>query len=113
MENSSDYEISESSDVEAEDSSNNEDIEIVTNKPNNLLTSQIGEINNKINFIMNQLSKEDNISSKTANSTDQNNIHDIILFVIFGIFVLLVLESLYKLATKVLKAKHGLNINLS
>ena len=57
---------------------------------------------------MNQVSKENESTEEP-----KNNMHDIILFVIFGIFVLLVLESFYKLASKILKSKYGLNINLA
>ena len=40
----------------------------------------------------------------------ENNIHDIILFVLFGIFVILILESLYKLTFKILRKKYFNNI---
>jgi hypothetical protein len=61
------------------------------------VTSQISEINNKINFIMNQ------IANKEADDEDKeyNNINDIILFVIFGVFVLILIEALYRLITKI------------
>jgi hypothetical protein len=124
MNNSSDYEVVNSSEEgestdavdneyqqnEYEENINhNQEIEIVNNSPNNLLTSQISEINNKISFIMNQMNKGD--SNEIVG--EENNMHDIILFIIFGIFVLLILESFYKMISKVLRAKHGMNINLS
>ena len=133
MNNSEDYEVVNSSEGESTDAveideennqdhynrvnngesvnnienSNNSEIEIVNND-NNLLSSQISEINNKISFIMNQMNKEDG-----DENTSENNVHDIILFIIFGVFVLLILESLYKMISRVLKAKHGMSINLS
>jgi len=67
---------------------------------NNGMNSQINEINNKINFIMNQISNRDN----EITESQHNNIHDIILFVIFGIFVLIILESLYRLISKMVNA---------
>ena len=71
------------------------------------MNSQISEINNKINFIMNQISNKDNEISESQH----NNIHDIILFVIFGIFVLIILEALYRLISKMVKANTILNVN--
>ena len=64
------------------------------------MNSQISEINNKINFIMNQISNKDN----EITESEHNNIHDIILFVIFGIFVLIILEALYRLISKMVRA---------
>jgi len=69
------------------------------NKPKGELNNQITEINNKINFIMNQISTKDQEEDNTY-----NNINDIILFVIFGVFVLIVIEGLYRLISKVIKA---------
>ena len=66
------------------------------NTPNN---SQINEINNKINFIMNQISNNNEDESK-----EYNNLNDIILFVIFGVFVIIIIEALYRLITKIIKA---------
>ena len=71
------------------------------------MNSQISEINNKINFIMNQISNKDN----EIKESQHNNIHDIILFVIFGIFVLIILESLYRLISKMVKANSILKVN--
>jgi hypothetical protein len=88
--------------------SDNSEIEITNNDSNNLISSQISEINNKISFIMNQINKEDNETTGT-----ENNVHDMILFIIFGVFVLLILESLYKMISRVLRTKHGMSINLS
>ena len=68
-------------------------------KPKGELNNQITEINNKINFIMNQISTKDQEETNTY-----NNINDIILFVIFGVFVLIVIEGLYRLISKVIKA---------
>ena len=75
-------------------------------KKSSEINTQISEINNKINFIMNQISnKDDEDSDKTY-----NNINDIILFVIFGVFVLIVIEGLYRLISKIIRANSILNI---
>ena len=63
-------------------------------------SNQINEINNKINFIMNQISN----NNQEDESKEYNNLNDIILFVIFGIFVIIIIESLYRLITKIIKA---------
>ena len=78
-----------------------------SNTQNTGMNSQISEINNKINFIMNQISNRDN----EITESQHNNIHDIILFVIFGIFVLIILESLYRLISKMVKANSILRVN--
>jgi hypothetical protein len=78
-------------------------------KQNGEMNSQISEINNKINFIMNQISNKDN----EIKESEHNNIHDIILFVIFGIFVLIILEALYRLISKMVKANTILSNNIS
>lgn len=70
------------------------------NKSKKEVSSQISEINSKINFIMNQLSNKDGSEVES----EYNNINDIILFVLFGIFVLIIIESLYRLITKLIKA---------
>jgi hypothetical protein len=79
------------------------------NKSNGGMNSQISEINNKINFIMNQISNKDN----EITESDHNNIHDIILFVIFGIFVLIILEALYRLISKMIRANTILSNNIA
>ena len=61
--------------------------------------SKISEINNKINFIMNQISNNNSVSSNENKL--ENNIHDIILFILFGIFIILILEILYKCCVKI------------
>jgi len=48
---------------------------------------------------MNQISTKDEEESNTY-----NNINDIILFVIFGVFVLIVIEGLYRLISKIIRA---------
>ena len=94
-----------------ENSDDEEEEIIVKKRPkrknnNEELNSQISEINNKISFIMNQINKEEEPSN--SNETLENNIHDIILFVIFGAFIILLLESFFKFIIKI----HAKEINL-
>ena len=130
IESSSDYEIVNSTDEESEteieieeapeedlvsnvnrnNKNKNNSVNNLVNNSNNVIASQISEINNKINFLMNSMNNDN--SNNEDGDFKENNIHDIILFVIFGIFVLLVLESLFKLATKILLSKNGVKINL-
>ena len=72
----------------------------------NNVNAQIDEINSKINLLINQMNNKDEDSGIGF----ENNIHDIILFVLFGVFVILILESLYKLTFKILKKKYFNNI---
>ena len=125
IESSSDYEVVNSTDEESENieetleaphdivnniKRNNSNKISNSNNSNNVIASQISEINNKINFMMNSMNND--TDNNAVGDFKENNIHDIILFVIFGIFVLLVLESLFKLATKILLSKNGVKINL-
>lgn len=101
-ESSENYVIENSDDEEMEEV-------IVKKRPkkknNDELNSQISEINNKISFIMNQINKEE---EEPSNGPLENNIHDIILFVIFGAFIILLLESFFKFIIKI----HGRDANL-
>ena len=56
---------------------------------------------------MNQISNDNN----DITESQHNNIHDIVLFVIFGIFVLIILEALYRLITKMIAANTILSNN--
>ena len=99
--------LPESSENYVVENSDDEDVEeeiIVKKRPKRKntdeLNSQISEINNKISFIMNQINKEDDESKNVANPLE-NNVHDIILFVIFGAFIILLLESFFKFIVKI------------
>ena len=64
----------------------------------------MNEINNKINFLINQVNNDENslLSNNSNNSKSlESNMHDIILFILFGVFVILILEALYKLVVKI------------
>ena len=110
--NESDNELDNESDNESDYNLEKEVTKSVKKlKGNNnidIITSRINEINNKINFLMNQSDEEG-----TEKGDINSNIHDIILFIIFGVFVLLILESLLKLNTRILKSKYGLKINVN
>tara|TARA_B110001469_G_scaffold114610_1_gene118631 strand:+ start:992 stop:1534 length:543 start_codon:yes stop_codon:yes gene_type:complete len=72
----------------------------------NNLNPQINEINTKINFLIDHIETKDD----SDNNSLDNNIHDIILFILFGIFVIIILEGLFKLVNKIYK--HNLMNNL-
>jgi len=63
------------------------------------LRKQMNELDTKLNLLINNLNSETS-NKETRNNKETNNIYDIILFVIFGLFVLLLLESLTKLISK-------------
>ena len=72
--------------------------------PSKTMPSQIEEINSKINFLINQINDQDDTGN--GNSLIENNIHDIILFILFGVFIIIILESLYKLVFKICRKKY-------
>lgn len=99
--------LPESSENYVIENSDDEEIEeeiIVKKRPkrknNDELNSQISEINNKISFIMNQINKDEDESKNVSNPLE-NNVHDIILFIIFGAFIILLLESFFKFIIKI------------
>lgn len=69
---------------------------------NNEQNHQFNEINNKINFLINQVNEKANI---VGDDDSESNIHDLILFILFGVFVILILEALYKLVVELCKYK--------
>ena len=70
-------------------------------KRKNNLNPQINEINNKINYLINQVNNKELSESNNL----ENNVYDIVLFILFGIFVIALLEGLYKLVTRILRRK--------
>ena len=93
-------------DSSSEEDSDNESVQEETRKDRNLnnenvqLKRQIDELDTKLNLLINNLNKEHVENKVNQNRAETNNIYDIILFVIFGLFVLLLLESLTKLISK-------------
>lgn len=80
--------------------------EVVTNESNETLElkKQMNELDTKLNMLINNLNKqsqdEEKKEEKAKIDVENSNIYDIILFVIFGLFILLLLESLTKLISK-------------
>ena len=97
-EDSSSDEESDNESLEEEVSNNNRRNE--TKSENKQLKRQIDELDTKLNLLINNLNKEQVENKVNTNRAETNNIYDIILFVIFGLFVLLLLESLTKLISK-------------
>ena len=62
---------------------------------------KLADMNNKIN---------ENIKQYTPNNANffNENIHDILLFIIFGVFVILLLDSTYRLFVMQLKKNKSL-----
>ena len=61
------------------------------------LKNEIKEMNQKINFILDKISSKENYNS---NDNINKNLYDIILFILFGLFIILVFESINKLALR-------------
>lgn len=106
--NDTDSEVEETKPILRANNANNANNANKLMKPQSEINTQISEINNKINFIMNQISTKDEEESNTY-----NNINDIILFVIFGVFVLIVIEGLYRLISKIIRANSILDLRRS
>jgi len=91
-------------DSSSEEDSDNESVQEEPRKDRNnenvQLKKQIDELDTKLNLLINNLNKEHVENKVNLNRAETNNIYDIILFVIFGLFVLLLLESLTKLISK-------------
>lgn len=95
----------EASENENENSMIVNNTEEVEEDPSKTMPSQIEEINSKINFLINQINDKDGDSGNSSNLIE-NNIHDIILFILFGVFIIIILESLYKLVFKICRKKY-------
>ena len=67
---------------------------------NHEIKNEIREINKKINFILNKINQDSKISQIDDTNNIDKNMHDIILFIIFGAFIILVLDSLCRLIIK-------------
>ena len=62
------------------------------------LQGEIKKMNDKINFILDKIKSMDSIPQLSDNVN--KNIYDIILFIVFGLFIILVFESISKLLIK-------------
>lgn len=82
---------------------NNVNVNNLSNE-NSELKKQMNELDTKLNLLINNLNKqtkeEEKKEEKSKIDVENGNIYDIILFVIFGLFILLLLESLTKLISK-------------
>lgn len=110
--NSNNPSISSNEEVNSESNNQSSDSEISDTdeeKTNELLTDnentnnfkkvskkdidyRLNNLNRNINMIINQMNK-----SPFFDDDSQDNIHDLILFVLFGIFIIFILDSIYKL----------------
>lgn len=64
------------------------------------MNDKINELDTKINLLLDKLNDSSESEKSNKKTDDTANIYDLILFVIFGIFFLLVLESISKLVVK-------------
>ena len=64
------------------------------------IKNEISEINKKINFILNKINQESKNNQMSLDNNIDKNMHDIILFIIFGAFIILILDSLCRLIIK-------------
>jgi len=71
--------------------------QVVRNDQESSLQSEIQKMNDKINFILDKIKSIDTIP---LSDNVNKNIYDIILFIVFGLFIILVFESISKLLLK-------------
>ena len=90
--------------IEDSDSENGDEVEKIveeTVKNNNQLVNI-----NDIDYRLNNLNRNVNMLIKKMNDSDffddesQDNIHDLVLFILFGVFMIFVLDTIYKLGRK-------------
>lgn len=82
--------------LKAEIDSINRTIESIMDKLETKSDSE-DRLNDKIELIMTKL---DDNTTQTPSSNFNRNVHDIILFIIFGLFVILIIDGIFKVATK-------------
>jgi hypothetical protein len=73
---------------------------INTKTENDELRSKMNELDTKLNLLLNKMTEtsEEKEKEKSEEKTDgSNNAYDIVLFVVFGLFILLMMESISKL----------------
>ena len=79
------------------------------------MNDKINDLDVKLNLLLEKLNsqKETSVSGKTEEKEkgDMTNIYDLILFVIFGVFFLLLLESISKIVVKNANKLNNVNIN--
>ena len=90
---SSDSEISDTDEEKPNElSSDNENTNNFKKISKKDIDYRLNNLNRNINMIINQMNK-----SHFFDDESQDNIHDLILFVLFGIFIIFILDSIYKL----------------
>ena len=79
------------------------------------MNDKINDLDVKLNLLLEKLNsqKETSVSEKTEEKekNEMTNIYDLILFVIFGVFFLLLLESISKIVVKNANKLNNVNIN--
>ena len=97
--------IQEESDEDSEDSEDeNENInkKININSDDNTKLEIVNEKSSDIDYRLNTLNRNVNLIIKKMNNSQffddesQDNIHDLILFILFGIFIIFVLDTIYR-----------------
>ena len=71
-------------------------------KHNEELKSVVEDLNKKMNFILDKMNSEERKPSVESKELE-NNVHDIVLFVLFGILVVMILDGFAKLVLKFAK----------
>ena len=77
---------------------NNNETNVSVNRidNNSSVGNEIREINKKINFILDKISNKNN----SLGTQDNKHLYDLILFIILGVFIILILDCIVRLAIK-------------
>jgi hypothetical protein len=76
-----------------------------TKNENDELRSKMNELDTKLNLLLNKMT-ENKSEEKEEKSDGSNNVYDIVLFVVFGLFILLMMESISKLIIRNAQKTH-------
>ena len=88
----------ETTDSELTTTDEEKEVVVNTKKNANIKVSKkdidyrLNNLNRSMNMIIKQMNK-----SQFFDDESQDNIHDLILFILFGIFIIFILDSIYKL----------------
>ena len=86
--------VAEENDSDSDSDSEEESLEPVSSDSDDL-EYRINTLNRNVNLIIKKMN-----DSEIFNEDSQENIHDLILFILFGIFIIFVLDTIYRFGKK-------------
>lgn len=64
------------------------------------IKDEIKKMNSKINYILNKIDSKEGFKNLSSNEGSNNNLYDIVLFILLGLFIIIIIESINKLALR-------------